>query len=190
MSAAKVEAKYGVEIFSKIIDLPLSTLQKQSDQIRKLTQNLGQVRSTIISKILGSISDIVSVIFFVPILFFYSPLLGVVVLAFCVIGSSITIFHSKSHKVLAGATSTADLKRQNLLKTTLDGFEDIKKLGLESELYKEWKELEGSYLRFNEKSSASNAFIIEFGSLLISSIMFLSWSILTPLLFQERHCFP
>ena len=166
LSAAKVEAKYGVEIFSKIIDLPLSTLQKQSDQIRKLTQNLGQVRSTIISKILGSISDIVSVIFFVPILFFYSPLLGVVVLAFCVIGSSITIFHSKGHKVLAGATSTADLKRQNLLKTTLDGFEDIKKLGLESELYKEWKELEGSYLRFNEKSSASNAFINEFGSLL------------------------
>ena len=56
LSAAKVEAKYGVEIFSKIIDLPLSTLQKQSDQIRKLTQNLGQVRSTIISKILGTVS--------------------------------------------------------------------------------------------------------------------------------------
>ena len=124
------------QIFGKIIDLPLSTLQNQSDQIRKLTQNLGQVRSTIISKILGSISDIVSVIFFVPILFFYSPLLGTVVLAFCALGSSITILHSRGHKVLAGATSTADVKRQNLLKTTVDGFEDIKKLGLESELYK------------------------------------------------------
>ncbi len=166
LSAAKIEAKYGVEIFGKIIDLPLSTLQNQSDQIRKLTQNLGQVRSTIISKILGSISDIVSVIFFVPILFFYSPLLGTVVLAFCALGSSITILHSRGHKVLAGATSTADVKRQNLLKTTVDGFEDIKKLGLESELYKEWKELEGSYLRYNEKSSASSAFINEFGSLL------------------------
>ena len=166
LSAAKIEAKYGVEIFRKIIDLPLSTLQNQSDQIRKLTQNLGQVRSTIISKILGSISDIVSVIFFVPILFFYSPLLGTVVLVFCALGSSITILHSKGHKILAGATSTADVKRQNLLKTTLDGFEDIKKLGLESELYNEWKELEGSYLRYNEKSSASSAFINEFGSLL------------------------
>ena len=166
LSAAKIEAKYGVEIFGKIIDLPLSTLQNQSDQIRKLTQNLGQVRSTIISKILGTISDIVSVIFFVPILFFYSPLLGTVVLSFCLLGSTITFLHSRSHKVLAGATSTADMKRQNLLKTTVEGFEDIKKLGLESELYKEWKELEGSYLRFNEKSSASSAFINEFGSLL------------------------
>jgi len=166
LSAAKIEAKYGVEIFGKIIDLPLSTLQNQSDQIRKLTQNLGQVRSTIISKILGSISDVVSVIFFVPILFFYSSLLGTVVLAFCALGSSITILHSKGHKILAGATSTADVKRQNLLKTTVDGFEDIKKLGLESELYKEWKELEGNYLRYNEKSSASSAFINEFGSLL------------------------
>ena len=166
LSAAKIEAKYGVEIFGKIIDLPLSTLQNQSDQIRKLTQNLGQVRSTIISKILGTISDIVSVIFFVPILFFYSPLLGTVVLSFCLLGSTITFLHSRSHKILAGATSTADMKRQNLLKTTVEGFEDIKKLGLESELYKEWKELEGSYLRFNEKSSASSAFINEFGSLL------------------------
>ena len=166
LSAAKIEARYGVEIFGKIIDLPLSTLQNQSDQIRKLTQNLGQVRSTIISKVLGSISDIVSVIFFVPILFFYSPLLGTVVLTFCFLGSTITFLHSKAHKVLAGATSTADMKRQNLLKTTVEGFEDIKRLGLESELYKEWKELEGSYLRFNEKSSASSAFINEFGSLL------------------------
>ena len=166
LSAAKIEAKYGIEIFSKIIELPLTTLQNQSDQIRKLTQNLSQVRSTIILKILGSISDFVSVLFFVPILFFYSPLLGTVVLAFCVLGSSITFLHSRGHKVLAGATSTADLKRQNLLKTTVDGFEDIKKLGLESELFKEWKDIEGSYLRYNEKSSASSAFINEFGSLL------------------------
>ena len=166
LSAAKIEARYGVEIFGKIIDLPLSTLQNQSDQIRKLTQNLGQVRSTIISKVLGSISDIVSVIFFVPILFFYSPLLGTVVLTFCFLGSTITFLHSKAHKVLAEATSTSDMKRQNLLKTTVEGFEDIKRLGLESELYKEWKEIEGSYLRFNEKSSASSAFINEFGSLL------------------------
>ena len=166
LSAAKIEAKYGIEIFSKIIELPLTTLQNQSDQIRKLTQNLGQVRSTIISKILGSISDFVSVLFFVPILFFYSPLLGTVVLVFCILGSSITFLHSKGHKVLAGATSTADLKRQNLLKTTVDGFEDIKKLGLESELFKEWKDIEGIYLRYNEKSSASSAFINEFGSLL------------------------
>ena len=146
--------------------LSFTFVQNQSDQIRKLTQNLSQVRSTIILKILGSISDFVSVLFFVPILFFYSPLLGTVVLAFCVLGSSITFLHSRGHKVLAGATSTADLKRQNLLKTTVDGFEDIKKLGLESELFKEWKDIEGSYLRYNEKSSASSAFINEFGSLL------------------------
>jgi len=89
-----------------------------------------------------------------------------VVLTFCFLGSTITFLHSKAHKVLAEATSTSDMKRQNLLKTTVEGFEDIKRLGLESELYKEWKEIEGSYLRFNEKSSASSAFINEFGSLL------------------------
>ena len=38
LSAAKVEAKYGVEIFSKIIDLPLSTLQNNLTRLETDTK--------------------------------------------------------------------------------------------------------------------------------------------------------
>ena len=166
LSASKVEAKYGVSIFGEVINLPLSVLQSQTNQVRKLTQTLSQIRTTIIQKLLGSITDFVSVLFFVPILFFYSPLLGVIVLGFCAVSSLYSFIHSRKHKLLTSQTFQADQKRQELLSTTVDGFEDIKRLGLEEEIFNQWKNFEGDYIKSNEKSSYSSSSVNEVGTLL------------------------
>lgn len=166
LSASKIEAKYGASIFGEIISLPLSILQSQTNQVRKLTQTLSQIRTTIIQKLLGSITDLVSVLFFVPILFFYSPLLGVIVLGFCLISSLYSFVHSKRHKLLTTETFQADQKRQELLTTTVDGFGDIKRLGLEEEIFNQWKTFEGEYIKSNEKSSSSSSSVNEVGTLL------------------------
>ena len=166
LSASKVEAKYGVSIFGEVINLPLSVLQSQTNQVRKLTQTLSQIRTTIIQKLLGSITDFVSVLFFVPILFFYSPILGIIVLGFCGLSSIYSFIHAKKHKFLATQTFQADQKRQELLATTVDGFEDIKRLGLEEEIFNQWKNFEGEYIKSNEKSSSSSSSVNEVGTLL------------------------
>ena len=166
LSASKIEAKYGVSIFGEVISLPLSVLQSQTNQVRKLTQTLSQIRTTIIQKLLGSITDFVSVLFFVPILFFYSPLLGVIVLGFCSISSIYSFIHSRKHKLLVNQTFQADQRRQELLATTVDGFEDIKRLGLEEEIFNQWKNFEGEYIKSNEKSSSSSSSVNEVGTLL------------------------
>ena len=166
LSASKIEAKYGVSIFGEVISLPLSVLQSQTNQVRKLTQTLSQIRTTIIQKLLGSITDFVSVLFFVPILFFYSPLLGAIVLGFCSISSIYSFIHSRKHKLLVNQTFQADQRRQELLATTVDGFEDIKRLGLEEEIFNQWKNFEGEYIKSNEKSSSSSSSVSEVGTLL------------------------
>ena len=166
LSASKIEAKYGVSIFGEVISLPLSVLQSQTNQVRKLTQTLSQIRTTIIQKLLGSITDFVSVLFFVPILFFYSPLLGAIVLGFCSISSLYSFIHSRKHKLLVNQTFQADQRRQELLATTVDGFEDIKRLGLEEEIFNQWKNFEGEYIKSNEKSSSSSSSVNEVGTLL------------------------
>ena len=166
LSASKIEAKYGVSIFGEVISLPLSVLQSQTNQVRKLTQTLSQIRTTIIQKLLGSITDFVSVLFFVPILFFYSPLLGAIVLGFCSISSIYSFIHSRKHKLLVNQTFQADQRRQELLATTVDGFEDIKRLGLEEEIFNQWKNFEGEYIKSNEKSSSSSSSVNEVGTLL------------------------
>ena len=76
LAAAKIEAKYGMQIFSRLINLPVSTFQKQSAQFPNLGNSLNTVRQLIIHKFLGIITDIVSVLVFTPILLFYSSYLG------------------------------------------------------------------------------------------------------------------
>ena len=114
---------------------------------------------------LGSITDSY-LFYFVPILFFYSPLLGAIVLGFCSISSIYSFIHSRKHKLLANQTFQADQRRQELLATTVDGFEDIKRLGLEEEIFNQWKNFEGEYIKSNEKSSSSSSTVNEVGTLL------------------------
>ena len=69
-------------------------------------------------------------------------------------------------RLLTSQTFQADQKRQELLSTTVDGFEDIKRLGLEEEIFNQWKNFEGDYIKSNEKSSYSSSSVNEVGTLL------------------------
>ena len=93
LAAAKVEAKYGVQLFQQIINLPASTFEKQSAQFPNLGSGLNNIRQLIINKFLGIITDFISVIVFTPILLFYSPMLGSVVIGACLLNSAITSLH-------------------------------------------------------------------------------------------------
>ena len=53
-----------------------------------------------------------------------------------------------------------------MFSTTVDGFEDIKRLGLEEEIFNQWKNYEGEYIKSNEKSSYSSSSVNEIGTLL------------------------
>ena len=68
LASAKIEAKYGMLIFNQIMNLPVSTFKEQSRQFPNLGQSLNNIRSVIITKFLGIITDLVAVLLFVPIL--------------------------------------------------------------------------------------------------------------------------
>ena len=81
LASAKIEAKYGMLIFNQIMNLPVSTFKEQSRQFPNLGQSLNNIRSVIITKFLGIITDLVAVLLFVPILIVYSPYFGAIVVA-------------------------------------------------------------------------------------------------------------
>lgn len=166
LAAAKIEAKYGVQIFQKIINLPSSTFEKHSIQFPNFGINLNNVRQLIINKFLGIITDFISVIIFTPILLFYSPMLGSVVIGACLLNSTITALHKRRTQSLARELSTISSKRQELLNSISVGFIDIKRLGLEKDIISEWKFIEGNFLKSNDKTLSGNAFISEIGSLI------------------------
>ena len=73
LASAKIEAKYGMVIFNQFINLPVSIFNEQNKQFPALAGSLNNLRSTIINKFLGIITDVVAVLVFVPILLVYSP---------------------------------------------------------------------------------------------------------------------
>ena len=166
LASAKIEAKYGMIIFNQFINLPVSTFREQSKQFPGLAQSLNNIRSTIINKFLGIITDVVAVLVFVPILLVYSPLLGTIVISVSLLNCLIKAIHTRRTQSIARDFSQHSAERQQVLTSTSENFIDIKRLGLESEVVKEWKSAEGSFLRSNDRNLASNSFINELGTLL------------------------
>ena len=166
LAAAKIEAKYGMRIFAQIMNLPISTFKEQSQQFPNLGQSLNNIRSIVITKFLGIITDIVAVVLFVPLLIVYSPILGAIVVAVSMLNCVIKALHDRRNKTTAQGFVTHSGERQRVLNSASENFIDIKRLGLERDVINEWKTAEGDFLRSNDKNMASNAFINEFGTLL------------------------
>ena len=166
LAAAKIEAKYGMLIFNQIMNLPVSTFKEQSRQFPNLGQSLNNIRSVIITKFLGIITDLVAVLLFVPILIVYSPVLGAIVVAVSLLNCVINALHERRNQAVTRAFSADSSERQKVLTSVGEGFIDIKRLGLEHDVIKEWKTVEGNFLRSNDQNLSSGAFISEFGTLL------------------------
>ena len=166
LAAAKIEAKYGMRIFNQIMNLPASTFEAQKSQFPNIGQSLNNIRSIVISKFLGVITDLVAVLVFVPILLVYSPLLGTVVVAVSLLNCVIKAIHERRSQSISRDFAEHSSERQKVLDEAGENFIDIKRLGLERDIVKEWKSVEGDFLRSNDRNMASNAFINEFGTLL------------------------
>jgi ATP-binding cassette subfamily B protein len=166
LASAKIEAKYGMLIFNQIMNLPVSTFKEQSRQFPNLGQSLNNIRSVIITKFLGIITDLVAVLLFVPILIVYSPILGAIVVAVSLLNCIISALHERRNQSVVQDYSASSNDRQQVLTSVGEGFIDIKRLGLERDVIKEWKTVEGNFLRANDRNLASSAFISEFGTLL------------------------
>ena len=71
----KVEAKLSVKVFEKLIALPMQRFHKESATFLRFTGQISQIKSLLTQKVFSTALDSISLLVFVPILFFYSPLL-------------------------------------------------------------------------------------------------------------------
>ena len=126
LASAKIEAKYRMLIFNQIMNLPVSTFKEQSRQFPNLGQSLNNIRSVIITKFLGVITDLVAVLLFVPILIVYSPILGAIVVAVSLLNCIISALHERRNQSVVQDYSASSNDRQQVLTSVGEGFIDIK----------------------------------------------------------------
>lgn len=153
----KVEAKLSVRVFEKLIALPMQRFHKESPTFIRFTSQISQIKTLLTQKVFSTALDSISLIVFVPILFFYSPLLFIVVFSFSILGALASMYYSKKQRDSLVGLSKAESKRQEFISVAVNGIENVKGLALEPNLKDQWRELEASYIIANEEMQKKSA---------------------------------
>ena len=153
----KVEAKLSVRVFEKLISLPMQRFHRESANFLRFTSQISVIKNTLTQKIFSTALDSVSLLVFIPILFFYSPVLFMVVFSFSILGAIASIIYSKRQRDSMGKVSKAEAKRQEFISVSVNGIENVKGLALEPTLKEKWRELEANFIIASEEIKKKSA---------------------------------
>ena len=153
----KVEAKLSVRVFEKLIALPMQRFHKESPVFLRFTGQISQIKSLLTQKVFSTALDSISLFVFIPILFFYSPMLFIVVFSFSIMGALASMYYSKKHRETLIGQTKADSKRQEFISVAVNGIENVKGLALEPNLKEKWRDLEANFIIANEETQKKSA---------------------------------
>ena len=153
----KVEAKLSVRVFEKLISLPMQRFHRESANFLRFTSQISVIKNTLTQKIFSTALDSISLLVFIPILFFYSPVLFMVVFSFSILGALASLIYSKRQRDSMGKLSKAEAKRQEFISVSVNGIENVKGLALEPSLKEQWRELEASFIIASEDMQKKSA---------------------------------
>ena len=172
----KIEAKLSVRVFEKLVSLPMQRFHRESLTFRRFTSQISQIKTLLTQKILSTGLDSISLLVFVPILFFYSPLLFGVVLFFSLLGALASMFYSKKQRDAMGGLAKADAQRQEFISVCVNGIENVKGLALEPGLKDQWRDIEANYIvasdEMQKRSSVLNNITSTINQLMTAMVIF------------------
>ena len=172
----KIEAKLSVRVFEKLVSLPMQRFHRESLSFRRFTSQISQIKTLLTQKILSTGLDSISLLVFVPILFFYSPLLFGVVLFFSLLGALASMFYSKKQRDAMGGLAKADAQRQEFISVCVNGLENVKGLALEPGLKDQWRDIEANYIvasdEMQKRSSVLNNITSTINQLMTAMVIF------------------
>lgn len=172
----KVEAKLSVRVFDKLISLPMQRFHRESANFLRFTSQISVIKNTLTQKIFSTALDSISLLVFIPILFFYSPVLFMVVFSFSILGALASIIYSKRQRDSMGKVTKAEAKRQEFISVSVNGIENVKGLALEPTLKEQWRELEANFIIASEdlqkKSATLNNISSTINQLMTAMVIF------------------
>ena len=130
---ARVDVKLATYMFDKLLNLPIDFFER--NQVGRVTHDVYQmwkIRNFLMGQLLGTLLDCTVLIFFLPIMFFFSPIMTLVVVAIC---GLIVVWLNAMRPTCrrkAGAVEAAEAERGALLVQTIHGIRTVKSLALDA----------------------------------------------------------
>ncbi|MAH78854.1 MAG: hypothetical protein CMP41_02855 [Rickettsiales bacterium] len=129
----------------------MQRFNKESISFARFTGQISQIKILLTQKVYSTALDSIALVVFVPILFFYSPILFTVVLLFSLTGALASMYFSKKQRDAIGPMGKAAKIRDQFVSTTVNGIENVKGLALEPGLKDAWRDIEANYIIEAEK---------------------------------------
>jgi ATP-binding cassette, subfamily B, bacterial HlyB/CyaB len=157
-SLERLDAKMTTDIFNKVLALPVDFFEsKPVGEIARDMNEIHKIRRFLVDQLFGTVLDMMVLLVFLPIMFFFSVLLTGFVLGICVlIGLWIVVMLPVLHRK-AGLVFGAEGEKGAFLVETLHGIRTVKSLALDSRRRHEWDVLaaRAARLRFDESQTAN-----------------------------------
>ena len=167
----KIESRISGDVFDKLLGLPLLAVQGENvGRFGRSMQSITLLRNYLVHRVFKNIFDLTAVIVYVPVLFAYNVLMGLIVIGFAVLmGVSKIIFNNIGKKTLEHLSETED-KKNSLIRQTLSGMHMLKELGEEEIQRKHWRELAANSIIVRSKNEKILSTSTEFNSFLQQSM--------------------
>lgn len=135
----KIDSRINVKTFNKLVSLPMDFFEKNSAGV--ILKNMSQtdrIRNFLTGQVFTAILDTVSLMVFIPLLFFYSPKLASIVMAFTILicvgtASILPVIRRR----LADVYET-EARQQSFLVENIQGMRTVKSLALDARQRKVW----------------------------------------------------
>jgi subfamily B ATP-binding cassette protein HlyB/CyaB len=135
----KVDVKLSTYVFEKVLNLPIDFFERTSvGLVSRDIHEIFKIRTFLVGQLFGTILDSAMLFFVLPVMFFFSPIMTFVVLAFVgliVVWLLITLptYRKKSGAVIAAAGAQGSFLIQSL-----NGIRTIKSLALDARQRQKW----------------------------------------------------
>jgi ATP-binding cassette subfamily B protein len=135
----KIDARINVKVFNKLVSLPMDFFEKSSAGI--ILKNMYQtdkIRNFLTGQVFMSVLDTVSLLVFLPMMFFYSPVLGSIVLVFTLLICTCAAITLPIIRGRLAGVYEVEARQQSFLVENIQGMRTVKSLALDARQRKEW----------------------------------------------------
>jgi len=149
----RVDAKLSTYMFDRVVNLPIDFFERMPvGEITRDMSEMHRIRNFLTGQMFGTVLDSLVLVVFLPIMFFFSPLLTFFVLIFAGLICGWIILKLPAVRQRSSAVFAAEGEKGAFLVETLHGVRTVKALALDARRRHDWdiKVAKAARLRFDE----------------------------------------
>jgi subfamily B ATP-binding cassette protein HlyB/CyaB len=135
----RLDVKLSTYVFEKVLNLPIDYFEQTAvGLVSRDIREVFRIRSFLMGQLFGTILDSTTLFFFLPVMFFFSPIMTLVVLALSGLIVAWLILMLPAYRKASSAVLAAEGAQGAFLIQTLNGIRTVKSLALDSRQRHMW----------------------------------------------------